>query len=186
MRIFVAKTSPSPGRAASAALIPSARRSVKARADFELPRPHSLERLGPEAGVFVRLGSTNRRADPAQIDEMRRFGQFQSFDVQPIPDLNSEALDFRAASELFASVRKLAPSAFRNLRITTGQRGLAQTRNSFSGRPRNLKRRIRNSLPRLNPAQPESLSMGKGLILRPDPTSGRTICVALTSRATRK
>ncbi len=59
----------------------------------------------------------------AQIAEMRRFGQFESFDEQPIPDLNSEALDFRAASELFAPVRKLAPSAFRNLRVTTEHHG---------------------------------------------------------------
>ena len=82
-------------------------------------RPHYLERLGSETGVFVRVGSTNRRADVAQIGEMRRFGQLGSFDEQPIPELNSEALDFRAASELFAPVRKLVPSAFRNLRVTT-------------------------------------------------------------------
>jgi len=49
--------------------------------------------------------------------------EFESFDEQPIPDLNSEALDFRAASELFAPVRKLAPSAFRNLRVTTEHHG---------------------------------------------------------------
>jgi Putative DNA-binding domain len=79
-------------------------------------RPHYLERLGPDTGVFVRLGSTNRRADAAQIEEMRRFGQLGSFDEQPIPELNSEALDFRAASELFAPVRKLTPAALRNLR----------------------------------------------------------------------
>jgi ATP-dependent DNA helicase RecG len=30
-------------------------------------RPHHLERFGPEKGVFVRLGSTNRRADTSQI-----------------------------------------------------------------------------------------------------------------------
>ncbi len=86
-------------------------------------RPHYLVRLGPEAGVFVRLGSTNRRADLAQIDEMRRFGQLETFDEQPIPELNSEALDFRAASELFAPIRKLAPSAFRNLRVTAKHQG---------------------------------------------------------------
>ena len=86
-------------------------------------RPHYLERLGPEAGVFVRLGSTNRRADMAQIAKMRRLGRFESFEDQPIPDLNSEALDFRATSELFAPVRKLAPSAFRNLRVTTEHHG---------------------------------------------------------------
>jgi len=82
-------------------------------------RPHYLVRLGPEAGVFVRVGSTTRRADPAQIEEMRRFGQTSSFDEQPIPELNSEVLDFRAASVLFAPVRKLTPSALRTLRITT-------------------------------------------------------------------
>ena len=86
-------------------------------------RPHYLARLGPEAGVFVRLGSTNRRADAAQIGEMSRFAQLETFDEQPIPELSSEALDFRAASELFAPVRKLKPSAFRNLRVTAKHQG---------------------------------------------------------------
>ena len=82
-------------------------------------RPHYLERLGPDDGVFIRVGSTNRRADAAQIQELRRYANHGSFDEQPIPELNSEALDFRAASELFAPVRKLTPSSFRNLRVTT-------------------------------------------------------------------
>jgi len=69
--------------------------------------------------VFIRVGSTNRRADAAQIQELRRYANHGSFDEQPIPELNSEALDFRAASELFAPVRKLTPSSFRNLRVTT-------------------------------------------------------------------
>jgi len=123
VRVFAAKILPSPTRAPSASHIPSARGSVKPRSDFELPRPHHLERLVPEAGVFVRLGSKNRRVDMAQIAEMPRFGQFESFDEQPIPDLNSEALDFRAFSELYAPVRKLAPSAFRNLRVIAEHHG---------------------------------------------------------------
>ena len=86
-------------------------------------RPHYLERLGPEAGTFLRLGSTNRRADAAQIAEMRRFGQLESFDEQPVPELNSEALDFRAASELFAPIRRLVPSALHSLRLTTKHQG---------------------------------------------------------------
>jgi predicted HTH transcriptional regulator len=81
-------------------------------------RPHYLERLGPDDGVFIRVGSTNRRADAAQIQEMRRYANHGSFDEQPIPELNPEALDFRAASELFAPVRKLTPSSFRTLRVT--------------------------------------------------------------------
>jgi ATP-dependent DNA helicase RecG len=86
-------------------------------------RPHYLKRLGPEAGTLLRLGSTNRRADAAQIDEMRRFGRLESFDEQPIPELNSEALDFRAASELFAPIRRLLPSALHSLRLTTKHQG---------------------------------------------------------------
>jgi ATP-dependent DNA helicase RecG len=81
-------------------------------------RPHYLARLGPDRGVFVRLGSTNRRADAAQIQEMRRYADVDSFDEQPIPELNSEALDFRVASELFAPVRQLNSSSFRALRVT--------------------------------------------------------------------
>lgn len=33
-------------------------------------RPHYLQRLGPEDGVFVRVGSTNRRADAIQIEDL--------------------------------------------------------------------------------------------------------------------
>ena len=51
--------------------------------------------------VFVRVGSTNRRADSFLIEEMRRYNQVSSFDEQPMPDLNSEAIDFRAASDFF-------------------------------------------------------------------------------------
>ena len=49
------------------------------------------------------MGSTNRRADSFLIEEMRRYNQVSSFDEQPMPDLNSEAIDFRAASELIAN-----------------------------------------------------------------------------------
>jgi len=86
-------------------------------------RPHYLERLGPDDGVFIRVGSTNRRADAAQIQEMRRYANHGSFDEQPIPELNSEALHFRAASELFAPLRKLTPSSFHTLRVTTKYQG---------------------------------------------------------------
>jgi len=82
-------------------------------------RPHYLTHLGPEKGVFVRVGSTNRRADPAQIEELRRLNRIDSFDEQAIPELHSEALDLQAASELFAPYRKLTPSAWSTLRVTT-------------------------------------------------------------------
>jgi hypothetical protein len=33
---------------------------------------------------------------------MQRFARGEAFDERPMPDLNSEALDFRVASESFA------------------------------------------------------------------------------------
>jgi ATP-dependent DNA helicase RecG len=66
-----------------------------------------MKRDGPERGVYVRVGSTNRPADGELIEELRRFARGEAFDEQPMPDLDSEALDFRAASESFAPVRTL-------------------------------------------------------------------------------
>lgn len=51
------------------------------------------------------------------------MARFESFDEQPLSDLNPEALDFRAASELFAPVRRLPRTAFRTLRMTTDFQG---------------------------------------------------------------
>ena len=82
-------------------------------------RPHYVRAEGPERGTYVRVGSTNRRADPAQIDEIKRLVRGGSYDEQPLPDLDSEAIDFRAASECFAPVRKLKRSDLRTLQLTT-------------------------------------------------------------------
>ena len=82
-------------------------------------RPHYLTSAGPEGGVYVRVGSTNRRADRELIDELRRFARGETFDEQAMPECDSEALDFRAASESFASVRKLKRSDLDTLRLMT-------------------------------------------------------------------
>jgi predicted HTH transcriptional regulator len=86
-------------------------------------RPHYLNRLGVEEGVFVRVGSTNRRADQVLIEEMRRYSQVSSFDEQPQPELNSEAIDFRAASEFFKPIRKLTRPDLQTLKIMTSYQG---------------------------------------------------------------
>ena len=82
-------------------------------------RPHHVVSEGPEVGVYVRLGSTSRRADPAMIVELKRYRMNRSFDEDPLPELNSEAIDFRVASESFADIRKLKPGDLRTLRILT-------------------------------------------------------------------
>ena len=86
-------------------------------------RPHYLNRLGPDAGVLVRVGSTNRRADLFLIEEMKRYSQVSSFDEQPMAALNSEAIDFRAASEYFKPIRKLKRDDLLTLKLVTNYQG---------------------------------------------------------------
>ena len=81
-------------------------------------RPHFVKSAGPEQGVYVRVGSTNRRADPAQIEEIKRFVRGSTFDEEPLPGKDSEAIDFRAASECFSPIRKLRRSDLKTLQIT--------------------------------------------------------------------
>ena len=88
-------------------------------------RPHHLNCQGPVDGVLVRVGSTNRRADSFLIEEMRRYNQAlaSSLDERPMPDLSSEAVDFRVASEYFKPIRKLTVPGLQSLKITTTYQG---------------------------------------------------------------
>lgn len=86
-------------------------------------RPHYVRRLGPDSGVFVRVGSTNRRADEALIEELRRYVRNEAFDERAMPELSPEAIDFRAASESFAELRRLRRKDLLTLRMTTEHQG---------------------------------------------------------------
>jgi predicted HTH transcriptional regulator len=86
-------------------------------------RPHHLRREGPDAGVYVRVGSSNRRADRELIEELRRYARSEAYDEQAMPELDSEALDFRAASESFAPVRRLRRRDLETLRLLTMHQG---------------------------------------------------------------
>jgi predicted HTH transcriptional regulator len=78
--------------------------------------PYYVRAEGPEAGVYIRLGSTNRRAGPEMSAEIQRLARNIFFDEQPCTEMNSEGIDFRAASELFAAVsRPLSPPQRRSL-----------------------------------------------------------------------
>jgi predicted HTH transcriptional regulator len=86
-------------------------------------RPHYLKSAGPEKGVYVRVGSSNRQADKELIAELRRFASGESYDEEPVPDLDSEAIDFSAASEQFASKRKLKRAELETLHMLTKHQG---------------------------------------------------------------
>jgi ATP-dependent DNA helicase RecG len=81
-------------------------------------RPHYVKSEGAERGVYVRVGSTSRRASPELIKELSRYAQGRSFDEEPYPELKSEDIDFRAASESFVRRGDLT-----TLRITTSYQG---------------------------------------------------------------
>lgn len=105
-------------------LLPWRRAQVLAVQVYPSPtRPHYLKREGPDAGVYVRVGSTNRCADRELIEELGRFARGEAFDEQPMPELDSEALDFRAASEWFAAMRKLTQRDLETLRLVTDHQG---------------------------------------------------------------
>lgn len=63
-------------------------------------RPHYLTRQGPEAGVYVRLGSTTRQADPALVAELERNARGIAFEDQPEPRAGLDDLDLDSLSEL--------------------------------------------------------------------------------------
>ncbi len=82
-------------------------------------RPHYLKSEGPERGAYVRVGSTNRRADPAQVDEIKRLVRGRTFDEEPVPEQGAEAIDFEAARASFAPIRNLKPGDLKTIQMST-------------------------------------------------------------------
>ena len=75
---------------------------------YPIPRrPHYIGDA-PESGSYVRVGSTNRRADRELVAEMRRVSYGEGFDEQPLPDFDSEAIDIDVFSELFSEYRRVS------------------------------------------------------------------------------
>jgi predicted HTH transcriptional regulator len=80
-------------------------------------RPHWLKKEGPNEGVYVRLGSTNRKADRELIAELKRGAEGKSFDEMPLPELSVDALDIEAARELFKDQRELSENELLTLKL---------------------------------------------------------------------
>ena len=86
-------------------------------------RPHWLKKEGPSDGVYVRLGSTNSKADRELIAEIRRGAEGKSYDEQVLPDLTVDDLDFEAAVVCFERQRKLVKKDLESLRLVTKYQG---------------------------------------------------------------
>ena len=88
-------------------------------------RPHYLKAQGPENGVYVRLGSTNRRADRELIGELRRTAEGVAFDELSMPDLSHDDLDLVAIRDQFRDRHHLDEEALFSLKLLTREQGRA-------------------------------------------------------------
>jgi len=86
-------------------------------------RPHWINAEGADAGVYVRLGSTNRQADRELIAELRRSVEGISFDEMPMPELTVADLDLAAAQSLFGNLRILDEQTLLTLKLLTRHQG---------------------------------------------------------------
>ena len=68
---------------------------------FHWKGPFYLKAEGPEKGVYVRLGSTNRQAGPEILSELHRSMQNRSYDQLPCPDLSVEDMDIEKVQHVF-------------------------------------------------------------------------------------
>ena len=86
-------------------------------------RPHYIKADGPENGVYIRLGSTNRQADRELIAELRRSAEGISFDELPMPGLSIDDLDLETAREMFGQERSLGENELHTLKLVTQDQG---------------------------------------------------------------
>lgn len=86
-------------------------------------RPHFLRAEGPERGIYVRLGSTNRQADRELVAELRRSVEGIAFDEMPLPELSAEDLDLSAARALFKGRRNLDRQELLTLKLLRMDQG---------------------------------------------------------------
>ena len=86
-------------------------------------RPHWLKMEGPEQGVYVRLGSTNRRADRELIAELRRSAEGIAYDELPMPGLSVDDLDLAQMNNLLGDRHKLDRNGLRTLKLVIPEQG---------------------------------------------------------------
>lgn len=85
-------------------------------------RPHYVGD-SPETGAYVRVGSTNRRADGDLIAEMRRVARGEGFDEQPLPEIDLTTIDKDVISESFSEVRRVSDRDLDVLGVLTSHQG---------------------------------------------------------------
>ena len=83
-------------------------------------RPH---RVIADGEVYVRLGASNRKADPELIEEMRRSCRFESFDETAFPTEHLDRIDIAVLASEFAATRAIRQEDLRVLGFSADHQG---------------------------------------------------------------
>ena len=75
------------------------------------PGPFYLKDKGPVDGVYVRLGSTNRKADAAMLEELGRLHSNSAFDQLPCVGTSQSDLDMLAVRRWFVGKDRIMDAA---------------------------------------------------------------------------
>lgn len=78
--------------------------------------PFYIKAQGPQAGVYIRLGSTNRVAGPETVSELQRSVSNISFDQLPCPDVDINGLDMGRIKKAFTG-KKIEKNKLESLGI---------------------------------------------------------------------
>ncbi len=80
--------------------------------------PHYLKKAGPENGVYIRLGSTNRIADPEMLESLRLLAKHTSFDELPCVGASFDTAENDFIKERFeAADKKINATHYKSLGI---------------------------------------------------------------------
>jgi len=86
--------------------------------------PYYLKDEGKSQGTYLRVGSSNRKADFEHILELERQRRNQSFDEEVYRDTTLSALDLRPLLTRFAEIGKpLDPEKLKNLKLVQQEQG---------------------------------------------------------------
>ena len=95
-------------------------------------KPHFLKNLGKAAGVYIRVGATNKQADPEYVQELERQKLNISFDEDCCSDCPDQAEVIEALRKLLAiQLRKeITEETLVNLKFLKVQQGKLQLTNA--------------------------------------------------------
>jgi predicted HTH transcriptional regulator len=82
-------------------------------------RPYFVRRDGVSKGIYVRVGSSNRVADPALVAELRRVATRRTFDEEPLRDETMESLDLAGVAESFPDRGRIRAEEMRTFGVAT-------------------------------------------------------------------